>query len=63
VLRTHLAETNSAVAQRLLDRWHTNVRHFKKVMPKDFKRVLEAAARAEAEGQDVDEAIMAAAAG
>jgi glutamate synthase (NADPH) large chain len=63
VLRTHLAETNSAVTQRLLDRWHTNVRHFKKVMPKDFKRVLEAAARAEAEGQDVDEAIMAAAAG
>ncbi|MFP5321977.1 MAG: glutamate synthase large subunit [Acidimicrobiia bacterium] len=63
VIRSHLDETGSAVAQRMLDRWHTNVRHFKKVMPKDYKRVLEAAARAEAEGQDVDEAIMAAAAG
>jgi len=63
VLREHLAETGSAVAERMLERWHTNVRHFKKVMPKDYKRVLEAAARAEAEGQDVDEAIMAAAAG
>jgi glutamate synthase (NADPH/NADH) large chain len=62
-IRTHLDETDSAVAQRLLDRWHTNVRHFKKVMPKDYKRVLEAAGRAETEGGDVDEAIMAAAAG
>ncbi len=62
-VRTHLQETNSALAQRLLDRWHTNVRHFKKVMPKDYKRVLDAAARAEAEGRDVNEAIMASAAG
>jgi glutamate synthase (NADPH) large chain len=61
-VRTHLAETNSAVAQRLLDRWHTNVRHFKKVMPKDFKRVLEAAEKARIEGIDENEAIMAAAA-
>jgi glutamate synthase (NADPH/NADH) large chain len=61
-IRTHLAETNSAVAQRILDRWHTNVRHFKKVMPEDFKRVLEAAEKARIEGVDVDEAIMASAA-
>ncbi|HEX4903758.1 MAG TPA: glutamate synthase-related protein, partial [Acidimicrobiales bacterium] len=61
-IRTHLAETNSAVAQRILDRWHTSVRHFKKVMPKDFKRVLEAAEKARIEGIDVNEAIMAAAA-
>jgi len=61
-IRTHLAETNSAVAQRILDRWHTNVRHFKKVMPEDYKRVLEAAEKARIEGVDVDEAIMASAA-
>jgi len=61
-IRTHLTETNSAVAQRILDRWHTNVRHFKKVMPEDFKRVLEAAEKARIEGVDVDEAIMASAA-
>jgi glutamate synthase (NADPH) large chain len=47
---------------RILDRWHTNVRHFKKVMPKDYKRVLDAARRpAEEQGRDVDEAIMASA--
>ncbi|HEU5083366.1 MAG TPA: glutamate synthase large subunit [Acidimicrobiales bacterium] len=61
-IRTHLAETNSAVAQRILDRWHTNVRHFKKVMPEDYKRVLEAAEKARIEGIDVNEAIMASAA-
>ncbi|MDE0802223.1 MAG: glutamate synthase large subunit [Acidimicrobiales bacterium] len=60
-VREHVTETNSAVGHRILDRWHSNVRHFKKVMPKDFKRVLEAKARAEAEGLDVDAAIMASA--
>jgi glutamate synthase (NADPH/NADH) large chain len=39
------------------------VRSFKKVMPDDFKRVLEAARLAEEEGQDVDEAVMASAHG
>jgi glutamate synthase (NADPH/NADH) large chain len=32
-----------------------------KVMPRDFKRVLQAIAEAERTGEDVDEAIMAAA--
>ncbi len=63
VLRKHLAETGSAVAMRILDRWHTTVRLFVKVMPKDYKRVLEAAAIAEERGDDIDEAIMAAAHG
>ena len=44
-------------------RWHTEVRRFKKVMPRDYKRVLEAARIAEESGLDVDEAIMAAAHG
>jgi glutamate synthase (NADPH/NADH) large chain len=59
-IRTHRSETGSAVAQRILDRWHETVRSFKKVFPKDYKRVLEAIQRAEEIGQDVDEAIMAA---
>ncbi|HET9691572.1 MAG TPA: glutamate synthase-related protein, partial [Acidimicrobiales bacterium] len=57
----HLAETGSAVAERLLADWHPE--QFKKVMPRDYKRVLEAARRAEEEGRPVDEAIMAAAHG
>ncbi|HXH83892.1 MAG TPA: hypothetical protein VNN07_13340, partial [Candidatus Tectomicrobia bacterium] len=43
------------------DRWHDNVRHFQKVMPEDYKRVLDAARRAEEQGISVDEAVMAAA--
>ena len=49
--------------RRLLQRWHSEVRRFKKVMPRDYKRVLEAARIAEESGLDVDEAIMAAAHG
>jgi glutamate synthase (NADPH/NADH) large chain len=62
-LRAHVAATGSGVADRILDRWHTEVRRFKKVMPRDYKRVLEAARIAEESGQNVDEAIMAAAHG
>jgi glutamate synthase (NADPH/NADH) large chain len=63
VLRTHAQVTGSPIASQLLDRWHSEVRQFKKVMPRDYKRVLEAARIAEESGQNVDEAIMAAAHG
>ena len=62
-LRSHAQATGSTVAATLLDRWHSEVRRFKKVMPRDYKRVLEAARIAEESGQNVDEAIMAAAHG
>jgi glutamate synthase (NADPH) large chain len=62
-LRAHQAATGSEVAGRILERWHTELRRFKKVMPRDYKRVLEAARIAEESGQNVDEAIMAAAHG
>ncbi len=61
VLRRHHAETNSTVAQRLLADFDIAVERFGKVMPRDYKRVLQARAQAEHEGRDVDEAIMAAA--
>jgi glutamate synthase (NADPH/NADH) large chain len=63
VVRRHKLETGSAVAGRLLDRWHESVRYFVKVMPKDYKRVLEASALAEERGEPVEDAIMAAARG
>jgi glutamate synthase (NADPH/NADH) large chain len=62
-LRTHQSETDSSVAARILARWHEEVRNFKKVFPKDYKRVLEAMRTAEEQGRDVDEAIMASAHG
>jgi glutamate synthase (NADPH/NADH) large chain len=63
VVRRHQAETGSAVAERLLARWHESVRRFVKVFPRDYKRVLEAMAQAEQEGRNVDESVMAAAHG
>ncbi len=62
-VRTHQVETGSAVAAGMLARWREEVMRFRKVMPKDYKRVLEAARVAEERGINVDEAIMAASRG
>ncbi len=62
-VRRHHRETGSDVAAGILAWWHTEVRHFRKVMPKDYKRVLEASLLAEEQGRDPLEAIMAAARG
>ncbi|MDR0342035.1 MAG: glutamate synthase subunit alpha, partial [Nocardiopsaceae bacterium] len=59
----HAEETGSVVATALLAGWETAARRFTKVMPKDYRRVLEAARRAEQEGRDVNEAVMAVAHG
>jgi glutamate synthase (NADPH/NADH) large chain len=57
-IRTHHKETDSPVAEKILKQWHTEVRSFRKVMPKDYRRVLDAIAEAESLGLDVDEAVM-----
>ena len=59
IIERHVAETGSSVGRRILD--DSDLDNFAKVMPVDYRRVLEATATAEAEGRDVDEAIMAAA--
>jgi glutamate synthase (NADPH/NADH) large chain len=63
VVEKHQAETGSAVAGKLLAEWDIAADRFTKVMPQDYKRVLEAMAKAEAEGRDVNQAIMAASQG
>jgi glutamate synthase (NADPH/NADH) large chain len=60
-LRRHLDETGSAVATRLLERGDEALAAFVKVMPRDYKRVLEAQRRAAETGEDPLEAVMAAA--
>ena len=60
LVERHHAETGSAVAARLLADWTPALGRFGKVMPKDYKRVLAAARRAERDGLDVNEAVMAA---
>jgi glutamate synthase (NADPH/NADH) large chain len=59
----HHTETGSTVAAALLADWDASARRFSKVMPKDYKRVLQAASAAERECRDVNEAVMAAAHG
>ena len=62
-IQAHVDATDSAVGQRILADWHGQQRHFVKVMPRDYKKVLQAIAEAERDGTDVDKAIMAAAHG
>jgi glutamate synthase (NADPH/NADH) large chain len=59
-IAVHFEETGSALAERLLADWHSGVERFVKVMPQDYKRVLDAARTAEERGLTVEEAIMAA---
>ncbi len=61
MLQAHVDATDSAVGQRILADWNGEMGHFTKVMPRDYKRVLQAIAEAERSGANVDEAIMAAA--
>jgi glutamate synthase (NADPH/NADH) large chain len=42
LLEAHLRHTGSVVAERLLDNWETVVPRFVKVMPVEYKRVLQA---------------------
>ncbi len=52
------------MGQRILTDWENELKNFTKVMPRDFKKVLQAIAEAKASGMtgsDVDTAIMAAA--
>jgi glutamate synthase (NADPH) large chain len=63
VLEQHAALTASAVASALLDDWSAALDSFTVIMPRDYRRVLEATRRAEAAGEDVDAAVMAAARG
>jgi len=49
----HVRHTGSALGARLLHDWADTARHFVKVMPRDYKRVLVAQKQAEAEGRAV----------
>ncbi|HEY4007986.1 MAG TPA: glutamate synthase large subunit [Pseudonocardia sp.] len=63
VVSRHQELTGSTVAASLLGDWPRRSRAFTKIMPRDYRRVLEAIRLANAEGRDPDEAIMEAARG
>jgi len=58
-VRKHVAETGSHVATQLLADWSSAATRFSKIMPRDYKAVLAAQAKAEQEGLDVNDQIMA----
>jgi glutamate synthase (NADPH/NADH) large chain len=63
LLARHRDETGSTVAAGLLDDWPGSAQRFTKVMPRDYKRVLAARARALEAGLDVDATVMEASRG
>ena len=60
MIERHVQHTGSEYAERILDLWEDMVPKFVKVMPKDYKRVLQALERVKSAGLSGDEAIMAA---
>ncbi len=55
LVRQHHEETGSEVAGALLADWETSLTRFTEVMPRDYRIVLEAKAKAEADGLDEKE--------
>jgi glutamate synthase (NADPH/NADH) large chain len=63
VLVRYAADTESPVAAALLADWGRWSERFSVIMPRDYRRALEARRAAEAAGTDVDRAVMEAARG
>jgi glutamate synthase (NADPH/NADH) large chain len=55
MVRAHLEETGSTVAEALLADWETSLTRFTEIMPTDYRKSLEAKAKAEADGLDENE--------
>jgi glutamate synthase (NADPH/NADH) large chain len=63
LVEAHVRYTDSAVGRALLTDWPAALARFSAIVPRDFRRVVEATRRATAAGEDVDAAVMAAARG
>ncbi|MCX8128965.1 MAG: glutamate synthase large subunit [Clostridia bacterium] len=60
MVQKHYEYTNSSLAKRVLDNWNEMAKKFVVVMPKDFKRMLQAIKQMHAAGLSGEEALMAA---
>ena len=63
LLARHIRYTESPVALRIFEQWAEFQPKFVKVMPKDYRRILEAIKKAQETGVSVDKAVMEAAHG
>jgi glutamate synthase (ferredoxin) len=60
LIQRHIDYTDSALGERILSHWEAMVPRFVKVMPRDYKRVLQHIQTALAAGLTGDEALTAA---
>ncbi len=60
MIERHFGYTKSARARQVLDNWNSMLPRFVRVMPRDYKRMLEGIARAHEQGLTGDDAIMVA---
>ncbi|MEY3705040.1 MAG: hypothetical protein RLY29_412 [Actinomycetota bacterium] len=58
IISKFYAETGSEIAHSLLDDWKTSIKRFKRVMPRDYARVLSVIEKAKESGRPVEDAIM-----
>ena len=56
-ITAHVEHTGSAVGKEILSGWPVTLGEFRKVMPRDYRRVLDALAAASAEGLGEAEAL------
>ncbi len=60
LVETHVATTGSDLGRRVLETWEEALAHFVRVVPNDYRRVLEAQAAMRADGLSHEEAELAA---
>ncbi|MFC5701742.1 glutamate synthase large subunit [Cohnella faecalis] len=60
MIEKHVAATGSELGQRVLNDWEGFLAKFVKVIPKDYKRMMEQIAKAESQGLSGQEALLAA---
>jgi glutamate synthase (ferredoxin) len=58
LISNHHQMTASTLAQEILSRWVENKNKFVKVMPKDYKRVLDVIKTAQSKGMTEEDAMM-----
>ncbi len=58
LVQKHFDQTGSAVAKKILDDFDEAVSKFKKIIPNDYKRMLEEIAKSEEKGRSYDEAVL-----
>ena len=63
LIQRHIELTGSPLGRRLASAMDETIVHMRKIMPRDYRKVLEATKRAVDAGEDVDEAVMAVAHG